>query len=39
VITISTLDDLISHLEGAGGGTALAALRNHRLRYGVDSEA
>jgi len=39
VITISTLDDLISHLEGADGGTALAALRNHRLRYGVDSEA
>jgi orotate phosphoribosyltransferase len=39
VITIGTLDDLISHLEVAGGGTALAALRNHRLRYGVDSEA
>ncbi len=39
VITISTLDDLISHLEGAGHGAALAALRNHRLRYGVDSEA
>jgi orotate phosphoribosyltransferase len=39
VITISTLDDLISHLEGAGDGSALAALRNHRLRYGIDSEA
>jgi orotate phosphoribosyltransferase len=39
VITISTLDALISHLEGTGDGTALAALRNHRLRYGIDSEA
>ncbi len=39
VITIATLDDLIAHLEGAGAATELAALRHHRLRYGIDSEA
>lgn len=39
VITIARLDDLIAHLEGAGAGHELAALRNHRQRHGVDSEA
>ena len=39
VITIARLDDLIAHLEGAGADHELAALRNHRLRHGVDSEA
>jgi orotate phosphoribosyltransferase len=39
VLTISTLDDLIAHLEAAGAAAELAAVRNHRLRYGVDSEA
>ena len=39
VITITTLDDLIAHLEVAGAAAELAALRNHRMRYGVESEA
>jgi hypothetical protein len=39
VITIARLDDLIAHLEDAGAGQELAALRNHRLLHGVDSEA
>jgi orotate phosphoribosyltransferase len=39
VIRIARLDDLIAHLEGAGAGQELAALRNHRTRHGVDSEA
>jgi len=39
VITIARLDDLIAHLEAAGAGQELAALRNHRIRHGVDSEA
>lgn len=39
VIRIITLDDLIEHLEAAGPGDELAALRNHRAKFGVDSEA
>jgi orotate phosphoribosyltransferase len=39
VIRIITLDDLIEHLEAAGPGDELAALRNHRANFGVDSEA
>jgi len=39
VTTIAKLDDLIAHLEAAGAAEELAALRNHRLRHGVDSEA
>ncbi len=39
VISIVTLDDLIAHLETAGAGEKLTALRNHRSRHGVDSEA
>lgn len=39
VIRIITLDDLIEHLEAAGPGDELAALRNHRAEFGVDSEA
>ncbi len=39
VVRIITLDHLIEHLEVAGAGSELAALRNHRERYGVDSEA
>lgn len=39
VIRIITLDDLIEHLEAAGPGEELAALRNHRANFGVDSEA
>ncbi|MGQ0383651.1 MAG: orotate phosphoribosyltransferase [Gammaproteobacteria bacterium] len=39
VIRIATLDDLIEHLESSGAEEEVAALRNHRARYGVDSEA
>lgn len=39
VIRIARLDDLIAHLETTGGGDELEALRNHRQRHGVDSEA
>lgn len=39
VIRIVTLDDLIEHLEAGGPGDELAALRNHRANFGVDSEA
>jgi orotate phosphoribosyltransferase len=39
VIRIITLDDLIEHLEAAGPDDQLAALRNHRSDFGVDSEA
>ncbi len=39
VIRIITLDDLIELLEAAGPGAELAALRNHRANFGVDSEA
>lgn len=39
VIRIITLDDLIAHLAAAGPGDELAALRNHRANFGVDSEA
>jgi orotate phosphoribosyltransferase len=39
VIRIITLDDLIEHLEAGGPGDELAALRNHRTCFGVDSEA
>jgi orotate phosphoribosyltransferase len=39
VIRIITLDDLIEHLEAAGSSDELAALRNHRSCFGVDSEA
>ncbi len=39
VVRIITLDHLIEHLEAAGAGGELAALRNHRERYGVDREA
>jgi len=39
VIRIITLDDLIEHLEAAGPGDELAALRNHRASQGVDSES
>jgi orotate phosphoribosyltransferase len=39
VIRIITLDDLIEHLAAAGPGVELAALRNHRANFGVDSEA
>jgi orotate phosphoribosyltransferase len=39
VIRIITLDDLIEYLEAGGPGDELAALQNHRARFGVDSEA
>lgn len=39
VVRIIALDDLIEHLETAGSGNELAALRNHRANFGVDSEA
>ncbi len=39
VIRIITLDHLIEYLDAAGPGEQLAALRNHRARFGVDSEA
>ncbi|HEY5559887.1 MAG TPA: orotate phosphoribosyltransferase [Steroidobacteraceae bacterium] len=39
VVRIITLDDLIEHLEAAGPSDELAALRNHRACFGVDSEA
>jgi orotate phosphoribosyltransferase len=39
VVRIITLDDLIAYLDGAGPIDGLAALRNHRSRFGVDSEA
>ncbi|MGE0030586.1 MAG: orotate phosphoribosyltransferase [Steroidobacteraceae bacterium] len=39
VIRIITLDDLIEHLDSAGPSDELAALQNHRSRFGVDSEA
>lgn len=39
VIRIITLDDLIEHLEAGGPSDELAALRNHRACFGVDSEA
>lgn len=39
VVRIIALDDLIEHLEAAGPGNELAALRNHRANFGVDSEA
>lgn len=39
VIRIITLDDLIEHLEASGPGDELAALRNHRSCFGVDTEA
>ena len=39
VVRIIALDDLIEHLQAAGSGNELAALRNHRANFGVDSEA
>ena len=39
VVRIITLDDLIEHLEVTGPAEELAALRNHRANFGVDSEA
>ncbi len=39
VVRIITLDDLIEYLEGTGSSAELAALRNHRSSFGVDSEA
>jgi len=39
VVRIITLDDLIEYLDGAGPKDGLTALRNHRSRFGVDSEA
>jgi orotate phosphoribosyltransferase len=39
VIRIITLDLLIQHLEAGGDSEELAALRNHRMTHGVDSEA
>ena len=38
VIRIISLDDLIEFLDAAGMEEELAALRNHRTRFGVDSE-
>jgi orotate phosphoribosyltransferase len=38
VIRIITLDHLIEYLEAGGDSDELAALRNHRTTYGVDSE-
>jgi orotate phosphoribosyltransferase len=39
VIRIITLDLLIQYLEAGGESEELAALRNHRMTQGVDSEA
>jgi orotate phosphoribosyltransferase len=39
VVRIITLDHLIEYLEAGGDSDELAALRNHRRTYGVDSEA
>ena len=39
VIRIITLDLLIQYLEAGGESEELAALRNHRMNQGVDSEA
>jgi orotate phosphoribosyltransferase len=39
VIRIITLDHLIEFLEAGEESDELAALRNHRMTYGVDSEA
>jgi orotate phosphoribosyltransferase len=39
VIRIITLDLLIEYLQGGEESDELAALRNHRMTYGVDSEA
>jgi orotate phosphoribosyltransferase len=39
VICIARLDDLIEHLQARGETEQLAALRNHRARFGIDSEA
>ncbi|MGQ0428516.1 MAG: orotate phosphoribosyltransferase [Gammaproteobacteria bacterium] len=39
VIRIVTLDDLIEYLDSSGAEDEVAALRNHRAQYGVDSEA
>ncbi len=38
VVRIVTLDELIEHLESSGAEDEVAALRNHRAQYGVDSE-
>jgi orotate phosphoribosyltransferase len=38
VIRIVTLDDLVEYLDSAGSEEEVAALRNHRAEYGVDSE-
>ncbi len=39
VVRIITLDELIEYLEATGPSDELAALRNHRSSFGVDSEA
>jgi orotate phosphoribosyltransferase len=39
VINIVTLDDLIAHLATAGRDGELAALRNYRRQWGVETEA
>jgi orotate phosphoribosyltransferase len=39
VIRIITLDHLIEYLDAGGASDELASLRNHRMSYGVDSEA
>ncbi len=39
VIRIVTLDHLIEYLEGGEPSDELASLRNHRMSFGVDSEA
>lgn len=39
VIKIITLDHLIEYLEAGGPSDELASLRNHRMTFGVDSEA
>jgi orotate phosphoribosyltransferase len=39
VVRIITLDHLIEYLEAGGDSEELAALRNHRRTWGVDSEA
>ena len=39
VIPIIQLDHLIEYLEDGGASEELAALRNHRMSFGVDSEA
>lgn len=39
VISIIKLDDLIEYLEAGEPSEELAALRNHRRNFGVDSEA